>query len=78
MKRSSCVIIFLCAVVKACESFEQFDESAWIDINAKDKYFEYSDLTAPALNLDTSDYNKNLNSVELTETSTRVSIMCND
>lgn len=80
MKKFSCVIIVLFAVVKACESFENFDESPWIEINSRDKYFEYSDLSAPAVNLDENKYNEDVNSVELSVTTARVShaLKCSD
>lgn len=43
MNNFSYVIIILCAILKATESYEQFDESAWMENYGQDKYFEYPD-----------------------------------
>lgn len=47
MKIISFVIIICAAIVSTRGSFEQFNEQAWMDKQSKDKYFEYSELTAP-------------------------------
>ena len=43
MIKFSYVIIILCAIFKIIESYEQFDESAWMENYGQDKYFEYPD-----------------------------------
>lgn len=58
-------VIIICAAVTVSGSLEQIKEQAWMDQQAKDKYFEYSsELLVPAA--------VDENSVEVVETVTKV------
>lgn len=49
MTSVSCLIVLSFVVLKASGSVEQFDEVAWMDNSARDKYFEYSELSEPSV-----------------------------
>ena len=68
MNSFSFVIIICAAILSARGSLEQFNEQAWMDRQSQDKYFEYSELTVPAV--------VDANSVEVVQPVTRVSVKC--
>lgn len=49
MNAISFVIIICAAIYGARGSWEHLNEQAWMDKQGREKYFEYSDLTAPAV-----------------------------
>lgn len=67
MKSLSFVIVISCAMCAAGGSREQFDESAWMDNTARDKYFEYAELTESAY-FDSYNYSNNVDSLEFQAT----------
>lgn len=63
MKVFSCVIaVFFVVSQVSGISHEQFDESAWMDTQGRDKYFEYTDVSS--LDAKPRSYSNNIDVVE--------------
>lgn len=65
------IFIVLSVTLRASGSHEQFDESAWMDTKARDKYFEYSDLTEPSY-IENNNYSNNVELIQFGEIESRV------
>lgn len=70
MKCFAVIVISLAITKTTSGSIEQFDENSWMDNTARDKYFEYSDLAAPYVDL--TNYSDNIDLVQFNEAETRV------
>lgn len=70
MTSVSCFIVLSLVVLKISASVEQFDEVAWMDNSARDKYFEYSEL-APAIE-NSDNYSDKVDSLQFEKTKTSV------
>lgn len=66
-------IVLSLVILKTSGSVEQFDEIAWMDNSARDKYFEYSELSAPAIE-NSVNYSNNVDSLQFEKTKERVRI----
>jgi len=69
MKLVFCVALSLISHIDA--GFEPFNEAAWLDNRARDKYFEYSDVAYDTV-ADTTiatNYSNNVDTIEFKKTS---------
>lgn len=76
MNSLSCVIVAVFAIANVSGSYEQFDETAWMDSTGRDKYFEYSEMTPPA-SFGFPKHSNNIDVIQFVEPKTRVRMKSN-